>query len=36
MLAINKTTAAKLFVLWKLSVLLLLVEIHEVSTTVFG
>jgi len=35
MLAINKTTAAKLIVLWNLPALLLLVGVYEVGTTVF-
>ena len=36
MLAINKTTAAKLIVLWNLPALLLLVGAYEVGTTVFA
>ena len=36
MLAINKTTAAKLIVLWNLPALLLLVGAYEVGTTVFS
>jgi len=36
MLAINKTTAAKLIVLWNLPALLLLAGAYEVSTTVFA
>ena len=36
MLAINKTTAAKLIVLWNLPALLLLVGVYEVGTTVFA
>ena len=35
MLAINKTTAAKLIVLWNLPALLLLAGAYEVVTTVF-
>ena len=35
MLAINKTTAAKLIVLWNLPALLLLAGAYEVGTTVF-
>ena len=35
MLAINKTTAAKLIVLWNLPALLLLAGAYEVFTTVF-
>ena len=36
MLAINKTTAAKLIVLWNLPALLLLAGAYEVGTTVFA
>ena len=36
MLAINKTTAAKLIVLWNLPVLLLLAGAVEVGTTMFS
>ena len=36
MLAINKTTAAKLIVLWNLPALLILVGAYEVGTTVFA
>ena len=36
MCAINKTTAAKLIVLWNLPALLLLVGAYEVGTTVFA
>ena len=36
MLAINKTTAAKLIVLWNLPALLLLAGAFEVGTTVFA
>ena len=36
MLAINKTTAAKLIVLWNLPALLLLASAFEVGTTVFA
>ena len=36
MLAINKTTAAKLIVLWNLPALLLLVGAYEVCTTVLA
>ena len=36
MLAINKTTAAKLIVLWNLPALLLLAGAYEVGTTVFS
>ncbi len=36
MLAINKTTAAKLIVLWNLPALLLLAGAYEVITTVFA
>ena len=36
MLAINKTTAAKLIVLWNLPTLLLLFGAYEVGTTVFA
>ena len=36
MLAINKTTAAKLIVLWNLPALLLLAGTYEVVTTVFS
>ncbi len=36
MLAINKTTAAKLIVLWNLPALLLFVGVYEVGTTVFA
>ena len=35
MLAINKSTAAKLIVLWNLPALLLLASAYEVVTTVF-
>ena len=35
MLAINKTTAAKLIVLWNLPALLLLAGAYEVGTTLF-
>ena len=35
MLAINKSTAAKLIVLWNLPALLLLAGAYEVGTTVF-
>ena len=35
MLAINKTTAAKLIVLWNLPALLLLAGAYEVATTLF-
>tara|TARA_B100000965_G_scaffold319685_1_gene280620 strand:+ start:331 stop:444 length:114 start_codon:yes stop_codon:yes gene_type:complete len=36
MLAINKTTAAKLIVLWNLPALLLLAGAYEVGTTIFA
>ena len=36
MFAINKTTAAKLIVLWNLPALLLLAGAYEVGTTVFA
>ena len=36
MLAINRTTAAKLIVLWNLPALLLLAGAYEVGTTVFS
>ena len=36
MLAINKTTAAKLIVLWNLPALLLLTGAYEVETRVFS
>tara|TARA_B100000214_G_scaffold249554_1_gene183345 strand:+ start:81 stop:230 length:150 start_codon:yes stop_codon:yes gene_type:complete len=36
MLAINKTTAVKLIVLWNLPALLLLAGTYEVSTTLFA
>ena len=36
MLAINKTTAAKLIVLWNLPALLFLVGAYEVGTTLFA
>ena len=36
MLAINKTTAAKLIFLWNLPALLLLVGAYEVGTSVFA
>tara|TARA_Y100001968_G_scaffold1634_1_gene1365 strand:+ start:56 stop:211 length:156 start_codon:yes stop_codon:yes gene_type:complete len=36
MLAINKTTAAKLIVLWNLPALLLLLSAYEVGTSVFA
>ena len=35
MLAINKTTAAKLIVLWNLPTLFLLIGAYEVGTTLF-
>tara|TARA_B100000579_G_scaffold49967_1_gene34823 strand:+ start:113 stop:223 length:111 start_codon:yes stop_codon:yes gene_type:complete len=36
MIAINKTTAAKLIVLWNLPALLLLVGTYEVGISVFA
>ena len=36
MLAINKTTAAKLIVLWNLPALLLLAAVYEVGTRLFS
>jgi len=36
MLAINKSTAAKLIVLWNLPALLLIAGAYEVGTTVFA
>ena len=36
MIAINKSTAAKLIVLWNLPALLLLAGAYEVGTTVFA
>ena len=36
MIAINKTTAAKLIILWNLPALLLLAGAYEVGSTVFS
>jgi len=36
MLAINKTTAAKLIILWNMPALLFLASAFEVGTTVFA
>ena len=36
MIALNKTTAAKLLVLWNLPALFLLASAYEVGTTVFA